>query len=611
MTDCTRRSLLGGAATLSFAAALPAAALAQPRSPQFRTLLDRFADTTLGFSPQQQTLLGLDKGARAGARRHLDDARPQAIEARLSAAAAMQRQLRGVSKASLAPQDQTTYEAVDYALGLTLQGGKFAYGDNIGSALGAAAVPYVVSQQNGSYNQVPEFLDAYHKITTAADAEAYLSRLSEFAGVLDAETARIRADAGRGVVPPSFLIATIEKQLAELRATPVAQAKLVRSVADRAKKLGLKGDWEARAAKMVEASVYPALDRQLAAIRASGAKAGDNPSVSRLPDGEAYYRWALKAATTTDLDADAIHRTGLEQNRALQAEMDAILKAQGMTQGSVGERVAALNADPKQLWPNTDEGRAGILAYVRAKIEELRGIIPQISRLKLNVALEVKRVPPDIQAGAALGYTNFAALDGSRPAIYYINLADTANWPRYSLTSLSAHEGIPGHDFQGAYLAEHAKDVPLVMSLMGFNAFVEGWALYAEQLADEHGVYRNDPLGRLGMLQALAFRAARLVVDTGLHSKGWSRARAIDWMVENTGRTRGSVTSEVDRYCASPGQACGYKVGHNEIIRLRSAAQQRMGARFDVRAFNDAIVTTGGVPLAALPAAIDRYLARA
>ena len=223
----------------------------------------------------------------------------------------------------------------------------------------------------------------------------------------------------------------------------------------------------------------------------------------------------------------------------------------------------------------------------------------------------VKRVPPDIQDGAALGYMNFAALDGSRPAIYYVNLKTTTLWPKYQLPTLTAHEGIPGHTWQGAYLAEHHDEVPLITSLLGFNAFVEGWALYAEQLVGEEGLYADDPFGELGYLQAQQFRACRLVADTGLHAMAWSREKTVSFLVDETGRGAEAMTSETDRYCASPGQACGYKMGHNEILRLREKARAALGARFDLAAFNDAVVETGGVPLTVLATAIDAYIAKA
>jgi len=226
----------------------------------------------------------------------------------------------------------------------------------------------------------------------------------------------------------------------------------------------------------------------------------------------------------------------------------------------------------------------------------------------MKAPLVIKRVPEDIQAGASLGYMNFAALDGSRPAIYYINLKSTSLWPKYQLTTLTAHEGLPGHTWQGAYLAEHHKDIPLMSSLMGFNAFIEGWALYSEQLCDEMGLYANDPLGQLGYLQAQQFRACRLVVDTGLHAMKWTRQQSIDFLVQNTGRGVNAMTSETDRYSVSPGQACGYKMGHNELIALRDRAKASLGDKFDLAGFNDAVVKTGGVPLTVLATAVDAYI---
>ncbi|HPU16031.1 MAG TPA: DUF885 domain-containing protein, partial [Polymorphobacter sp.] len=330
-----------------------------------------------------------------------------------------------------------------------------------------------------------------------------------------------------------------------------------------------------------------------------------------LPDGEAYYEWLLKGSTTTSLSADEIHKTGLRQTAELQAGMDKVLRAQGMTQGTVGERLSAMTADPKFLYPNDDKGRAQIIAFIQARIDDVRPKMPMLSNLKLNADVKVKRVPEDIQDGAGLGYMNFASLDGKRPAIYYVNLKDTGYWPSYTLASLTAHEAIPGHAWQGAFIAENQDKLPLISSLLGFNAFVEGWALYAEQLVDEIGMYKDQPFWQVGFLQALNFRAVRLVVDTGMHAKKWTRQQAIDYMVANTGRARGAVTSEIDRYCASPGQACGYKIGHNEIVRLRAKAQAAMGPKFTLQSFNDAVVTTGGVPLEVLGKVIDRYIAGA
>jgi uncharacterized protein (DUF885 family) len=309
------------------------------------------------------------------------------------------------------------------------------------------------------------------------------------------------------------------------------------------------------------------------------------------------------------MPAHEIHALGLAQNAEITARMDALLKKQGMTKGSVGERMTALGRDPRFLYPDNDAGRAQIIDYLSDRIAAVRKRLPELFNLRLKAPVVIKRVPPDIQDGAALGYMNPGAVDGSRPSTYYINLKTTTNWPRFSLPTLTYHETVPGHAWQGAYVTETGK-LPLIrIILSGFNAYVEGWALYAEQLADELGLYAEDPVGALGYLQALQFRACRLVADTGLHAMRWTRQQTIDWLVDHGGRPRASMQSEVDRYCGWPGQACGYKVGHTEITQLRDKAKATLGARFDLRDFNDTVVEAGAVPLTVLASIVDDRIA--
>jgi uncharacterized protein (DUF885 family) len=606
----TRRELLAAASAGAFMA-LPGAAFAQPAaSAQLAALFDAFANEMLSEAPEAATGLGLDKGARARLKSRLSDRSARAAAADRAACLARLRRLAAIDRAALTGMDAIRYDAVRYAQQLGADGGAFGYGDNsYAAAMAEAATPYVVNQQNGAFGFIPEFLNAQHKIDTAADCEAYLERVRAFARQIDQESARVAADAAHGVVAPDFILDNAIGQLTAMRAQAAGETQLVQSLVARAAAAHVAGDFSARAARLVEREVHPALDRQIAALRAARAAAGHDAGVWRLPQGEAYYAWHLKVSTSTELNADQIHQMGLEQGREIDARMDAILRAQGLTEGAVGARMSALTRDPRFLKPNTEAGRAELLAYLEGRITALRAIMPRVSKMTLSAPVEARRVPADIEQGASLGYMNFAALDGSRPAIYYINLKDTALWPLWTLPTLTAHETIPGHAWQGAYLAEHHDEVPLISSLMGFNAFVEGWALYAEQLVDELGFYDDDPFGRLGYLQAQRFRAARLVVDTGLHAKRWSREQAIQSLVDQTGRAPGAAQSEIDRYCSTPGQACGYKVGHTEILRLRAKAFAQLGARFDVRDFDDAIVQTGGVPLTVLETAIDAYVA--
>ena len=617
--------VLAGAAVSALPAAASAAAKAAkasapadaaPADRRFNALMADFADEVLHLTPSSATALGLDTGARAGLKSQLEDV-SRAGDARWAAQLkSMAARLDGVDRKALSQPEQIRYDTLRFAVGSGIEGAALPLGRAAMGFLGSTSVfpstgPFPVTQQDGAIVQVPVFLDSVHSIRTRADADAYLARVEALARMLDQETTRIEEQAGMGVTPPDFIMRTALGQLRDYRKTQAGEQQMVRSVAARTHAQGVAGDWGARAAKLVNDAVYPALDRQIAAYAKAAEKASDVAGVHRLPDGEAYYRWALKLGTSTGYSPEEVHKIGQDQNRELEAKMDAILRAQGMTQGSVGARMHALSSDPKRLFADDDAGRAQLIAFCNARVDAIRKLVPKISHLGLKAPLVIKRVPPDIQDGAPLGYMNPGSLDGARPSIYYINLKSTGMWPRHELTSLTAHEGVPGHALQGAYMAEHHAEAPLLSSMIGFNAFVEGWALYAEQLVDEFGLYRDDPLSRLGYLQAQKFRACRLALDTGLHALKWTRQQAIDFMSANTGRALASCTSEIDRYTVSPGQACGYKMGHNEILRNRERAKAALGSRFDLAAFDDALIRSGGVPLAVLPTVVDQYIASA
>ncbi len=605
-----RRRFLAGVAATSALAAFPArAAMGAPQT-ALGALLDTFADELLAQSPEQATGLGLDTGARAGLKSMVSDLSPAGVDRWTAQVTSIKQRLGALDRTTLSADDRIRYDTINYSADRGLEGTKFGYGGGAAAGFGGGTGPYVVSQQSGVVSGFPEFLNSQHSIATKADAEAYLARMVGFARQIDQEAVQITSDASRGIVPPNFIARNALGQLTGFRATKAASQGLVSSLLARTSKAGIAGEWGSRATKLIEAEIYPALDRQIAAFAAATADAGDNGSVARLPDGEAYYRWALRLGTTTTKDPAEIHATGLEQNQEILARMDGLLRSQGLTQGSVGARVTALNRDTRFLYPDTDVGREALLADIGGRIAAIRPLLPKLSHMALKADVQVKRVPPDIQDGSALGYMNFASLDGSRPAIYYVNLKSTSLWPKYQLASLTAHEAVPGHAWQGAYLAEKHYEIPLIASMIGFNAFVEGWALYAEQLVDEFGIYANDPFSQLGYLQAQQFRACRLVVDTGLHAMGWSRDKAVQFLISQTGKGVEAMTSEIDRYCASPGQACGYKIGHNEILRLRAKSQSALGHKFDLAAFNDVVVQTGGVPLAILETVIDAHIAR-
>jgi uncharacterized protein (DUF885 family) len=609
----SRRDVLAMALGAAAVSAMPRVALAAanaaaPAEQQLSKLLADFAEEILRLSPASATSLGLDSGPRLALKSQLEDISPAGYARWADQVKSMLARLATVDRGRLSAAGQIRFDTVQYAANAGNEGIRFPFGGAASGFYGGTA-PYPVTQQDGAITRIPEFLDSQHQIRNAADAEAYLERVAAMARLLDQESARIAELAAKGVMPPDFIARTALGQLRDYRKSAAATQKLVTSIAERTRKLGIAGNWEARAAKLVSGAVYPALERQIAAVSAANVKASDVAGVHRLPDGEAYYQWALKLGTTTTTGALDIHAIGQEQNKALQARMDAILRSQGMTQGTVGERMHALTKDPKRFFADNDRGRDQLIAYCNERVAAIKSLMPKISHLDLKAPLVIKRVPSDIEAGAALGYMNFASLDGARPAIYYINLKSTTLWAKHELTTLTAHEGIPGHTWQGAYLAEHHAQLPLISSLMGFNAFVEGWALYAEQLCDELGLYAADPFSQLGYLQAQQFRACRLVVDTGLHAMKWTRQQAIGFLVDNTGRGVNSMTSEIDRYTVSPGQACGYKMGHNEILRLRERAKAALGAQFDLASFNDALVKSAGVPLTVLATVVDQFIA--
>ena len=603
MSQFNRRDVLAlGAAAAAFGGTALAAA---PGDAAAEALLSSVAEDLMREYPENASALGLDKGARAALKATLTD---RSLEGRGKLAATAKGRLakmKAVDRKGLSPAAALDLGVVQTAHELAMEGFDFPYGDAIGlsSQWSYRNAPYVVAQNTGAFVETPDFLDSQHGVANAADIDAYLTRLELYAAQLDGETARLKHDGALGVIAPDFLLDKTLKQQKGARAQPIAEWGLITGLAK--KTVGMPGDHVRLATAVVEGKIAPALDRQVAELAVHRAKATSEAGAWKLPDGEAYYAWALRAGTTSRMTPDQVHQMGQEQLKALYARMDPLLKAQGLTQGSVGARMKALGEDPKNLFPNTDAGRAQLLAYLNGRVADMRTRLPRAFATLVPGNLIIKRVPIEIQDGAPGGYAGAGSIDGTVPGNYYINLADTGIWPRYALPTLTYHEGIPGHIWQGEYTYK----LPLVRSLLAFNAYSEGWALYAEQLADELGAYDGDPLGQLGYLQSIAFRACRLVVDTGIHAKRWTREQAIEWFVTTNGSTRQEVQGEVDRYCAWPGQACGYKVGHSEIVRLRSKAQAALGGRFDLRAFDDAVVMGGNVPLTQLEGVIDAYVA--
>lgn len=590
-----RRQFLARSALAGAAAALPSATLAAAaEDARLRALLDAFFEEGVDESPQLASSLGLDKGARAGLKSQLNDYSAAGKAARLERVKDRLARLKAVDRAALSPASALDYDVVEYDLGRSVASEtRFPFGSARGNFQ-----PYVITQQQGPYRDIPDFLDTTHKIETAADCDSYLARLAAFPRALDDSLARQTSDAARGVFAPDFALDTTLQQLNALRGQPAAGTVLVTSLERRSKAANIPGDWGPRATAIVTGAVFPAFDRHIAAVTALRAKATHDAGVWRLPDGEAYYAAGVKSSTTTELSPAEVHQLGLDQVAEISGRLGTMLKAQGLTLGSVGARLTALNARPEQLYANTDPGRAELIATLNEQIKAAYLRLPKAFGTLPKAPVEVRRVPAFIQDGASNGYYQGAALDGSRPAAFYINLKDTGEWPKYSLATLTYHEAVPGHHLQVA-IAQESTDIPLLRRRGGYSAYSEGWALYAEQVADELGVYDGDPFGRIGFLQSFLFRAARLAVDTGIHYKRWSREKATDYLTDTTGFARTRAQREIDRYCVGPAQALSYKVGHTQWARLRDAVKTRQGAKYDARAFHE-VLRQGAMPLVIL-----------
>jgi len=516
-------------------------------------------------------------------------------------------EVRRFDRAQLSRQDQITYDILvdQYQTGLAFERFGWLQGDEL----------YPVSPMFGVEVELSSFMQTIHVVSNEKTARNYVARLHAMAGKLDQVTAAMQRQARQGVVlPPALLERSLIVIHDTVSAAPAHNA-LVTTFVTRMEKVkaldaGRRRELEDAAIAAVRDEVYPAYARMSAALEAlRGAAAGQGAGVGRLPDGAAYYALALRQNTTTDYTPAEVHALGLAEVARISGQMDRLLAAQGLSSGSVGERMTALARDPRFLLPNDDAGRAQALARFQQILDEMAARLPEYFRTLPARRLTVERVPATQEKGSSGAYYQQAAMDGSRPGVFYANLRDMSELPTWSMKTLAYHEGIPGHHLQIS-TALGLKDLPLIRQQTLYTAYAEGWALYAEQLAAEIGMYRDDPWGNLGRLQLELLRAARLVVDTGLHADGWTREQAIAYMVATTGKSEADVTSEVERYMAMPGQACAYKVGELKILELRDKARAALGAKFNLKEFHAVILENGGVPLTLLEQLVNEWIAR-
>ncbi|MFT3953204.1 MAG: DUF885 domain-containing protein [Piscinibacter sp.] len=514
--------------------------------------------------------------------------------------------LRAYDPDQLTESQRLSNRVLDWFLQNQLDGERFRFHD------------YPVDQLWGVQNETPSFLINVHAIADRRGAEDYLKRLSEIGRKYDQVIEGLQRRQQLGVLPPRFVIDHVLASMREFAGQEATANPLYRHLADKLATLpGLsdedRGTLLAQCAQVLDAVVRPAYGRLIAFFEEQLPQATGDDGVWKLPDGDAYYAWRLRSETTTELTPQQVHQIGLTEVARLEAEMATILAAQSeLREGETpGQALARLARDPRFLYPDDNTGREAALADYTAMIrEQLQRSKALFGRLP-DAAIEVRRVPEFKEKTAPGAYYNPPALDGSRPGIFFANLRDMAETPKFSMRTLAVHEGVPGHHFQIA-LAQGMSGVPTFRKVLPFTAYQEGWALYAEWLGREMGLYERDPYGDLGRLQAEMFRAVRLVVDTGIHQQRWPRERAVRYMVDKTGMPEASVVSEIERYVVEPGQACAYKIGMLRLQAARERAKAALGARFDAQAlrdFHDLLLGGGAMPLQVLDEQVDAWIA--
>ncbi len=588
-----------------------AAPASRSASEELLAIADRHAAQALKAAPEFATFLGVGEDiAGQGYNGRLGGYGFEANQQARQMNETFLQEIRGIDRDALDGQAAITYDVLRNAYETGARRNQFEFG---GAVPWGSAGPYVVTQRSGPHIFLPRLLLTRQPLTSAEDAEHYLSRLSEFGRVFDETIESLSGDAAIGIVPPIFAIDGAVGVIESFTAAPAAANPLAKTFAEKLQAIDALSDEDRaaltdRAASLVENVVYPAYARLGAALENLSDQAGEDAGVWRLgQEGEAYYALALYSYGAGDMTGDDVHELGLAEVDRITKEMDAILSAEGLADGAVAERFRAIGAREGMRYPNTDDGRAALLADLNVQVEEIMAKAPDWFGAIPGQRVEVRRIPVYEQDSSSGGYYTSPPLDGSRPGIYWINLKDTADWPKHTLKTLTYHEAAPGHHFQRSL--ERAADLPLIRNMLGYSEFAEGWALYAEQVAAEMGMYDNDPLGNLGRLQSELFRAARLVVDSGLHAKQWTRDEAVDYMLGATGDTRASIEREVERYSVWPGQACAYKLGMLKINALRREAEEALGEDFDIREFHDAVLLTGAMPLPVLEKKIKRWIA--
>jgi uncharacterized protein (DUF885 family) len=510
--------------------------------------------------------------------------------------------LHGYDRSSLSPPHQLSYDVLEWFLQDLVDGQHWLFYD------------YPVNQLFGVQSSTADFMVQIHPIGDRRDVRNYISRLTAFDRKFDQLLQGLRLRQSMGIVPPKFVIERVLVEMRAFIAAPAGENILYTSLRDKLAKLGSvppadRARLLADAQAAIERNVYPAYRRLIDFFAALQPKVTQDYGVWKLPGGDGFYDHLIRSHTTTSLNAEQVYNIGLSEVARIEKELDAVLQSLGLPQGSIAERITQLNANPRLQYSNDDAGRAACISDYQRYIDEIvRGLGQDFgSPPPLNI--KVQRVPQFKEKTAPGAYADTGSLDGSRPGVFYVNLRDMRDIWKYQMRTLAYHEAVPGHQLQGV-IAQRLDEVPTFRKILPFSAYDEGWAVYAERLGWEMG-FERDPLDNLGRLQAEMFRAVRLVVDTGIHRKHWTREQSIAYMREKTGMADSEVVSEVERYFVIPGQALAYKIGALKILELRARARAQLGAKFDIRQFHAVVLGSGSLPLSILEKQVDAWISPA
>ncbi len=567
----------------------------------FRAYLDRELVKQAFDDPEMLTSLGfLEPLGIKGHNAHLEDVHPDRTDEFFADMKAFGAGLQQYDDEDLDPSQRLSKEIAQYLVNTLIDAEPFRFHT------------YPANQMSGIQSAFPSFMDSSHQVHTAEDAENYLSRMSELPRKHEQYLLGLKMRESRGIIPPRFVIDRVLEQMRDFVATPPEENILYTSLADKMDEAEEISDAEAeaflgRVAASITENVYPAYDLFINYFSELEATAGTDDGYWHLPDGEAAYKLALRIFTTTDYTADEIHEIGLAEVARIQGEMLEIFAQEGIdvSQGYT-DAMDAYSSRPEFYYEDSDAGRQQILDDYQAILDDIDAGLGDAFNVRPKAGIEVKRIPEFREKTAPGAYYEQPSLDGSRPGRFYANLYDIEATPKFGMRTLAAHEGIPGHHFQIA-IALELEGVPLLRRFGLFTAYVEGWALYAERVAWELGLMPTNA-DNIGRLTAELFRAVRLVVDTGIHHKRWTREEAIDYMLANTGMAESDVVAEIERYIVMPGQATAYKVGMLKILELRERAMDQLGDRFDLGEFHDVILKNGAVPLDILDRLVDEYI---